>query len=35
MEKLTKRKNARSKGNAQLELKICNEEQKVPTFLLM
>ena len=33
MEKLTKRKNARSKGNAQLELKRCNEEQKVAYIL--
>ena len=33
MEKLTKRKNARSKGNAQLKPKRRNEEQEVAYIL--
>ena len=33
MEKLTKRKNASSKGNAQLKPKRCNEEQEVAYIL--
>ena len=33
MEKLAKRKNARSKGNAQLKPNRCNEEQEVAYIL--